>query len=168
MAKEHCLMRTKNWPTSRLHARQMRASIYYLGIVSRISFNACYGNCQEMFKRNAIREDSSCGQTKQVEVSVMCMFREWSVHSLLQVWFVHAHSFFLHGPWSQKQISKKKNILFFFALDCPTHSWTNVWMPFKEMKPRQEFFLSLYKTIKSYNLSSFGAVCVMQSVRTNL
>lgn len=64
MAKEHGLGRSKNWSSSRLDIIQLTTLTYLLGKVSHISFDVCYGNCQEMFKRNEIREDPSRGQTK--------------------------------------------------------------------------------------------------------
>lgn len=64
MPNQHCLMRNKNVSISKLDAMQMMAPTYYLGILSLISFNACHGNCQGTFKRNAIREAWSWGQTE--------------------------------------------------------------------------------------------------------
>lgn len=92
----------------------------------------------EELKINENREYSSHGQTKH-RWSVTCTLGELSVHSLLRVSFAHAYSFFLNGPRSQTQRSRMWKRPIFSALDCSTHSWTNVWVSFKEMRPRQAF-----------------------------
>lgn len=112
MAKEHCLIRDKDWSTLRLDIMQQIVSINVLGITGHINFNV---KILETFAMEIIMKYSKEIKTGKIlhatRLNIGCVGEmhawELSVHWLIQVWFVHAYSFFLNGPRCHKQISKR-------------------------------------------------------------